>query len=64
MKTTLVVALAAAIALSVAGSASARSRTAYFDAAKLGRLTGTFPIKTETDWTMTFTRLAHRPSGL
>jgi hypothetical protein len=30
VKTTLVVALAAAIALSVAGSASARSRTAYF----------------------------------
>ena len=34
------------------------------DTAKLSRLTGTFPIKTVTDWTLTFRRLAHRPSGL
>jgi hypothetical protein len=27
-------------------------------------LIGSFPIKTETDWTLRFTRLAHRPSGL
>jgi hypothetical protein len=35
------------------------------DAVKLNRsLIGSFPIKTETDWTMTFARLAHRPRGL
>jgi hypothetical protein len=34
------------------------------DTAKLSRLTGTFPITTKTSWTLTFTRLAHRPSGL
>jgi hypothetical protein len=50
VKTTLVVALATAIALSVAGSASRASRTA--------------PVTTETRWKLTFTRVAHRPSGL
>ena len=29
-----------------------------------GAVSGSFPIKTETDWTLTFRRLAHRPSGL
>ena len=49
MKTTLVVAVATAIALSVAG--------------RVG-LTGTAPVTTETRWKLTFTRVAHRPSGL
>jgi hypothetical protein len=34
------------------------------DTAKMGGFTGTFPITTKTKWTLTFTRLAHRPSGL
>jgi hypothetical protein len=29
-----------------------------------GAVSGSFPIKTETDWTLTFKRLAHRPAGL
>jgi hypothetical protein len=29
-----------------------------------GAVSGTFPIKTETDWTLTFRRLARWPSGL
>jgi hypothetical protein len=34
------------------------------DTAKRARLIGSSPITTETNWTLTFTRLAHRPSGL
>jgi hypothetical protein len=34
------------------------------DTSKLVGLTGTAPITTETSWKLTFTRLAHRPSGL
>jgi hypothetical protein len=34
------------------------------DTAKMVGLTGTFPITTRTSWTLTFTRVAHRPSGL
>lgn len=34
------------------------------DTAKRARLNGSFPITTETNWKLTFTRVAHRPSGL
>jgi hypothetical protein len=34
------------------------------DTAKMGGFTGTFPITTKTNWTLAFTRVAHRPGGL
>jgi hypothetical protein len=33
-------------------------------APRSGSVGGSFPITTKTSWTLTFTRLAHRPSGL
>lgn len=41
-----------------------RSSDKVDTAPRSGAVSGSFPIKTETDWTLTFRRLSHRPSGL
>jgi hypothetical protein len=44
--------------------ASGHSSNTVDTAPRSGAVSGSFPIKTTTDWTLAFTRLAHRPHGL